>query len=569
MSGAEDDAMDASQSEVEGDDAGDDVDDMGPSGPDAQAPGDDPTPEPKAPGSGGEGGSYHHVESCVVCHDFHAPTGNLYLVPPMVETPMDGPRVVVLLNESGPYSLADGDETLDGVCEVCHTGTAFHRGTLDPPGSPEAGTNGRPHFGGSRCTLCHPHDRQFSPAVGRGHVTHAAGSPRGPALACDACHPTPAVDDEPGTELLFNDGQPLATTAVCDGCHSPDGLVDGVDDPVVGARVNWQEGVYDGDALQAGLEMWCAGCHDGGTSTVLGVSAPTVVHGGSFGFYTTGHGRGGLVTCDDCHDAARPHVDGVARSYVAAQDNYQDAFRLADVNGERPLWVPRGGWDNLKPLDDPPYSRLCFQCHDRYALFGGPTAPEGPFWSATFRTNFRNDPVVLIADGPDGAPGTDIGAFSVGGATSRNSHVTHMGGPPGFWDTDNDGEYDSYGTCVACHDVHGSAYPAMIRDGHLLGHEPGLGFAYLRYDRHDPPMGGCPDPIIMTSEGASRDNSVGAVMRAGSGPVNNGVCAFCHCSGLSTNGNTTGDPEFVVNCYGPDCVDYYRTPIVPPEPLFP
>jgi len=38
-----------------------------------------------------------------------------------------GLREVVFLNQEGPNSYADGDAVYDGVCDVCHTGTKYHR----------------------------------------------------------------------------------------------------------------------------------------------------------------------------------------------------------------------------------------------------------------------------------------------------------------------------------------------------------------------------------------------------------------------------------------------------------
>ncbi len=69
-------------------------------------------------------------------------------------------------------------------------------------------------------------------------------------------------------------------------------------------------------------------------------------------------------------------------------------------------------------------------------------APEGPYRADVLRTNFRNDASVIIDDGP----GTDIGPYSIPGAVTRNSHVTHLAGPPHFYDSDGDGTVDSYGT---------------------------------------------------------------------------------------------------------------------------
>ncbi|MFC1572274.1 hypothetical protein ACFL6M_01625, partial [Candidatus Eisenbacteria bacterium] len=195
-------------------------------------------------------------------------------------------------------------------------------------------------------------------------------------------------------------------------------------------------------------------------------------------------------------------------------------------------------------------------CHDRHALLGGPTAPPGPYFSAQFQSNFRSDASVIIPDGLN----TDIAGYSLSGAIDVNSHYTHMQAPPAPYDSDRDGTLDSYTTCVACHNVHGSSSPVMIRDGKLIGMEPGLNFGHVRYDRHNPSQGGCSDPIIMTSEGETLPvDTHGGVMRASSGLAANGICNFCHCSGAGT-----GDPEYVINCYDPDCVDYYREYVTPP-----
>ena len=95
------------------------------------------------------------------------------------------------------------------------------------------------------------------------HITHTGGTAEGPdALACTACH----IDDTPELGENFADDQPFATTTMCDDCHSPNGAFDGVDDPTIGAKANWADGVYeaDGVTLKSGKEKWCAGCHDDG-----------------------------------------------------------------------------------------------------------------------------------------------------------------------------------------------------------------------------------------------------------------------------------------------------------------
>jgi hypothetical protein len=66
----------------------------------------------------------------------------------------------------------------------------------------------------------------------------------------------------------------------------------------------------------------------------------------------------------------------------------------------------------------------------------------------------------------------------------------------------------------------------------------------------------------MTSDNVSREESHGGIMRSTTGQ--NGVCTFCHCSG-----GTTTEPEYMINCQGVSCVDYYRTYVEPPTPSTP
>ena len=53
----------------------------------------------------------------------------------------------------------------------------------------------------------------------------------------------------------------------------------------------------------------------------------------TYGFNVSGHGRPSAnLTCLDCHDLARSHIDGEPRTYVAAPltYNYRDGYRLVE-----------------------------------------------------------------------------------------------------------------------------------------------------------------------------------------------------------------------------------------------
>ncbi|MEW5802651.1 MAG: Ig-like domain-containing protein [bacterium] len=214
------------------------------------------------------------------------------------------------------------------------------------------------------------------------HATHIGADPKGTSMSCTDCHTEgKLVDPCPPCTGMFADGESLAQTAVCDACHSPGGIFDGVDDPVIGAKANWPGGVYQQPAgLGPGLENWCAGCHDNGSSVCYGVSAPNVMgNNATYGYNITGH----KITCAACHDPAKAHVDGQSRTYSHDSDpfnpddqnNYQNGYRL--VNS---MTIPLGAG----PLGGSSQARfaLCFTCHD-YDQLMDDTAP--------FATNFQDD----------------------------------------------------------------------------------------------------------------------------------------------------------------------------------
>ncbi|MCL7489248.1 MAG: hypothetical protein M8357_13865 [Desulfobulbaceae bacterium] len=112
---------------------------------------------------------------CIECHDphFNPPNyvdgqnikligSNRSSVYATINTPNSGERFVVFesrgidVGESSMYSFADGDEdnngSFDGICEVCHTQTKYHR-------NKPKGDHG--HYIGRTCTNCHLHVNQF------------------------------------------------------------------------------------------------------------------------------------------------------------------------------------------------------------------------------------------------------------------------------------------------------------------------------------------------------------------------------------------------------------------------
>ena len=356
------------------------------------------------------------------------------------------------------------------------------------------------------------------------HSTHTeilGADAKGPGIYCDTCHD---INNFPyfksGTDSNADGKYSLAETDVCDTCHSAGGSYDGIDDPVIGAKQIWDTGAYDGTesgTLLAGKEKWCVTCHDESPSVMQSVSAPNVAgdedgeytYGTGWGYYKTGHGlpadetfpsMGGIETlsgrpveCNNCHDYTTAHIDGVARTFddgdVTATDPsvYRQGYRLKLIGGEEPLLVP---WTFGTPVDANRF-RVCFQvgCHD-----------SGPFLdSADMNTN-------LVTDG-------------------INRHEYHLRMSNARYPSDWSGANTSGFSCVTCHNVHGSTQLAMVRDGKLIGREPGLrmwykndGVTYI--DSLNPP----PEPAELPLSASD-----GNVWIPGS---STNLCAHCHGSGL-------------------------------------
>jgi len=488
-------------------------------------------------------GEIHHVAGCRVCHyDECTDCPNRTFVRCDINTPNSGLKEVVLAATTGAHSGADGDDLYDGLCEVCHTGTLYHTNDGD-------NTN---HFDGQNCVACHPHStpEMFGAIAVTGlesHQTHM-GDAKGPVVtSCTDCH-------HASTYTLFADGEPLASTTACDTCHSPDGTYDGSQM----AKDNWVGRVYeaDGTTLQSGMDQWCATCHDEAPAVMLGVSAPQVMgdesavtpYGTGYGFNKTGHGLPALETypatgspgaglgCLDCHDAAMAHVDGDARTYVPdstytavdpVSDNYQKGYRLRDVttgyDNKYPMHMPRTGSAAMYVRQDWEFA-LCFQCHDGSALFD-----EGdPATGGCGGTNFR-----CVA--------TSLGQ----GYDWRSMHDYHTSGVPGpmgpsnpQYDSDYDGTADSKMTCPACHNVHGSPSPAMVRHGELISTPgttdkvPSLDFMYLPQGTY---------PMLADSTGGTTPWWGSLFGDVGE----NGVCNMCH-------NNHTEYARRPTNALGPD-----------------
>jgi len=179
--------------------------------------------------------------TCTACHDVHDPTSaNLSHVAKLVRNvTLGADKAVVFTARTGPGSFNDGVGAEDGICQVCHTATRFHR-------HDGFGTAHRP---GADCTACHTHARGFIPPSGNFCIDcHSAAQGPRPAIVrpdgsgghhlatekltnedCLKCHEM--SQHQAGTVRLWqNPNQPTTALAVsgdpnqlvtfCESCHS-------------------------------------------------------------------------------------------------------------------------------------------------------------------------------------------------------------------------------------------------------------------------------------------------------------------------------------------------------------
>ena len=348
--------------------------------------------------------------ACTTCHDLHDPASqNLALISVSVyNRTLDIDTPVVFTARSGPGSFDDGDSTAnDSICQVCHTNTSYH--THDGTGAP--------HYDGTNCTTCHPHDAGFLP-IGGG--------------SCIACHSSPQ-DNEDGIPV---GGRPKVVNADGTGGHhlSGDGLAD--DHCVVCHEMSrhqqgtvrlWTDPTNPTIPLPLTgapqeLEPFCAVCHD----RTLIATHPTR--------HTVGQPwEPSCIECHELHDPANANlslVSDVVYSRTHAVDSPV-------------IFTSREGANSFNDGDPAQNDGICQVCHTNtsYHRYDG---------SGTA----HNDGAKCTTCHPH-----DAGFMPTGGASCIACHSSQQGTRPAVVNADGTGGHHLAGgvlmdeDCVVCHEM--------------------------------------------------------------------------------------------------------------------
>lgn len=312
--------------------------------------------------------SAHFDFLCTTCHDTHG-SNNLRNIYEALETPTSGVRTVLFLNLFGPNSFADGDAVYDGVCEVCHTSTAYHRNNASGDHTHNAATN---------CSTCHDHYNGFQ-------VTDckACHNTNQPYLAGDYRRQVVENNGDGGGDFVSNshhvsDGtsSEVVTTGDCAVCHDQsnhrsytDGVSVYLNDPGGGAPI-----FYDGVADS--LERFCSACHDGTHSSPFsdGRAAPelppawgtsphkqagaTCFGEGSGGCHTNAHGSDEEVLLSNRYN--------LQSSVPYTPSSYELCWRC-----HNPSWIVFGvnKFDDLHERHVSRRDAPCAYCHNPHAPY--------------------------------------------------------------------------------------------------------------------------------------------------------------------------------------------------------
>ncbi|MFC1524581.1 hypothetical protein ACFL6N_07310 [Thermodesulfobacteriota bacterium] len=255
-----------------------------------------------------------------------------------------GESPVKFFDNSGPFSFADGTGEQDGICEVCHTRTIYHRydstGDQSHPAavncvSCHSKTDG---FLALDCIGCHS-TAQGSEAARRqvtggsdfGRTSHHVSDGTVTEIVtqddCIICHdstnhqsnPDPQVklNDPDGGESYLYDGTGASLENFCLNCHDADGPQQLFGDGNIPSDIAtaWTTSSHNSVSTSELGNDACLACHGGLDSTRTGSVTDRNVHGASSFSLLSGLVAGESVAnfeeslCYACHDGSPASTD--------------------------------------------------------------------------------------------------------------------------------------------------------------------------------------------------------------------------------------------------------------------
>ncbi len=482
---------------------------------------------------------------------------------------------VKFFDGKGGFVDDDPADGITGLCQVCH-GQTLH---YVPSMAPDSHINvyGVANAATLQCTICHSHQVAFGHGNDGGagcggchdnehdngdgtftyskHVEHLNLE-----IKCSSCHDPINIRNASG-EVVLKDGEHIATTAVCLGCHH-----DGTDLTPADGNVPPNQPDYKSGWSDTAYVFACNGCHGTPPSYTTGglnkanshfahandqiscvkchysttEDGATLLHPGSHAdniysvspapgvslTYSAGtcsnischlgntETWGATLTCLNCHQTSGPDVEGVIDPNAVAQINVD---QWTTSGHGRPANEQYTGSNNQGA------GLTCYYCHDNTIAHGSAVTP--------FRLVNIGGPDgmngVCLTCHKTGAPGYQppyAGMDLIGSTRAVNSFHGY-----------NDGLGGKF--CWDCHDPHGDANIYMIHDRVSLRSDKVTGAPTLQSM-----------PVVFTLNTSGADY-------AKTDPLFpfNGICNVCHLNTkhyTSTSGDGGHDDgERCTNCH--------------------
>ena len=345
----------------------------------------------------------HNLMGCTKCHDNHnTDKTNIYMIRSTIATPNSGNKAVVFTAETGANSFADGNATYNGVCEVCHTTTTYHRNSA-------AGDH--THNVGVKCVTCHPHGNNFTPA------------------ACHNCHDSSLPNEFPATGAhAAHAGPPY--NFKCETCHYQYGQGGALEPSHSSGSVNVvfkPTGLARRNGLDTNTPIWdnvaktCSDvyCHSNGVSADRGTDG-TYTWGnlpfGTVSYATTpSWTTGTITTCTPCHAG----TGNMTSPYTMTSPGYNTARPATGSHStashtDNDKSFSAYGWTNVQ----------CFWCHNADGA-----NPNGTNYQGTYGTQYHIDGMTRFKPIWYSSGGT----FANGHSYASNGADAHCGNGKQCW----------------------------------------------------------------------------------------------------------------------------------------